>query len=110
MREGELVGVAAAFVIVIAITLLEMRRWLPAKGTFKSTLIFLAGAAVVGSLYATGIPPAWFDGGKEAFGLAVMLVLSGFVAEREPGRTFGLPLLGGMGATLLVLNVLPHID
>ncbi len=109
MREGEIGGVAAAFAIVIAITLLEMLRWLPAKGRFKFALVFLAGAAIVGTLYATGIPPVWFDGGREAFGVAVMLLLSGFVAEREAGRTFGLPLMSGMGVALLVLNVLPHV-
>jgi hypothetical protein len=109
MRDGELVGVAASFAILIVITLLEMRRWLPAKGKFKSGLVFLAGAAIVGSLWATGIPPWWFDGEKEAFGLAVTLLLSGYVAERENGRAFGLPLLFGMSAALVVLNVLPHV-
>jgi hypothetical protein len=109
MHGWQITGVAASFAIVIAITLFEMRRWLPARGRFKFTLVFLAGAAIVGSLYATRIPPVWFDGGKEAFGIAVMLLLSGFVAEREAGRTFGLPLMAGMGVTLLVLNVLAHL-
>ncbi len=109
MRDGELIGVAASFAILIVITLLEMRRWLPAKGKFKVALVFLAGMTIIGSLWATGIPPWWFDGGKEAFGLAVMLFLTGFVAEREQGRTYGLPLFFGMGAALVVLNVLPHV-
>ena len=109
MRDEQIIfGVAVAFAILIAITLLEMRRRLPAKGRFKFILVFLAGAVVVGSLYTTGVPPDWFDGGKEGFGLAVMLLLSGWVAEREPGRTFGLPLGAGMAAALLVLNVVPH--
>ena len=109
MREAELVGVAGSFAILIAITALEMLRWLPAKGKLKFVLVFLAGAAIIGSLRATGIPPWWFDGEKEAFGLAVTLLLSGFVAERENGRTYGLPLFFGMGAALVVLNVLPHV-
>ena len=109
MRDWQITGVAASFVILIAITLLEMLRWLPAKGKFKFVLVFLAGAAIVGALYTTGIPPDWFDGGKDGFGIAVMLLLSGYVAEREKGRTFGLPLLTGMGTTLVVLNVLAHL-
>lgn len=109
MRDSQIVGIAAAFAILIVVTLLEMRRWLPARGKLKFALMFLGGAAIVGALYTTGIPPWWFEGDREGFGLAVMLLLSGFVAERENGRTFGLPLLFGMGTTLVVLNVLPHL-
>lgn len=109
MRDSQVAGIAAAFVILIVVTVLEMRHRLPARGRFKFTLVFLAGAAIVGALYTTGIPPSWFEGEKEGFGLAVMLLLSGFVAEREKGRSFGLPLLFGMGVTLVVLNVLPHL-
>jgi hypothetical protein len=109
MRDSEIVGVAAAFAVLIAITALEMLRWLPARGKFKFGLVFLAGAAIIGSLSLIGIPPWWFEGAWEGFGLAVTLLLSGFVAEREAGRTFGLPLLLGMGATLMVLNVVPHV-
>jgi hypothetical protein len=109
MRDSQIAGVVAAFAILIVITLLEMRRWLPARGRFKFALVFLAGAGIVGSLWTTGIPPWWFDGEKEGFGVAVTLLLSGFVAQREAGRSFGLPLLIGMGATLVVLNLLPHV-
>ena len=109
MRDSEVFGVVAAFAILIVITLFEMRRWLPAKGKFKVGIVFLAGAGIVGSLWATGIPPWWFDGEKEAFGLAITLFLGGFVAERDKDRTFGFPLLAGMGVTLAVLNVLPHV-
>lgn len=109
MRESQVVGIAGSFAILIVITLLEWRRWLPAKGKLKFVLVLLAGAAIVGCLRATGIPPWWFDGEKEAFGMAVTLLLTGFVAERENGRTFGLPLLFGMSAALVVLNVLPHV-
>lgn len=109
MRESEIVGIAAAFAVLVVITALEMLRWLPARGKLKFGLVLLAGAAIVGSLYLVDIPPWWFEGEKEGFGLAVTLLLSGFVAEREAGRTFGLPLLMGMGATLVVLNVLPHV-
>ena len=108
MRDYEVVGVVAAFAILIVITLFEVRRWLPANGRFKVGLVFLAGAGIVGSLWATGIPPWWFDGGKEAFGLAITLFLGGFVAEREKDRTFGFPLLAGMGVTLAVLNVISY--
>jgi hypothetical protein len=109
MWEREVTAIVASFAILIVITLLEMRRWLPARGMFKFVLVFLAGAAVIGALRATGMPPWWFSGEKEAFGLAISLLLGGFVAEREAGRTYGLPLLAGMGATLIVLNVLPHL-
>ena len=109
MRDTQVFGVVAAFAILIVLTFLEMRRWLPAKGVFKIVLVFLAGGAIIGSLWAIGIPPWWFDGEKEAFGLAVTLFLSGFVAEREKDRTYGFPLFAGMGVTLAVLNVLPHL-
>jgi hypothetical protein len=109
VHDWQIGGILAAFAILAAITLCEMRRWLPARGKVKFALVFLAGAGIVGALWWTDIPPAWFDGGKQAFGLAALLLLSGFVAQREAGRTFGLPLLTGMGVTLIVLNVLPHV-
>ena len=109
MRQSEIVGIAASFAILIVVTLLEMRRWLPARGKLKFALVFLAGAGIVGALYTTGIPPWWFEGEWDGFGLAVTLLLSGYVAEREDGRTFGLPLCFGMGVTLAALNVLPHL-
>jgi hypothetical protein len=110
MRDGQLiVALVIPLGIIAAITLLEWRHWLPARGKFKCTFVFLAGAAVIFFLFTTGIPPAWFSGGKEAFALALSLLAGGFVAPREEGRTYGLPLFLGMGMTLLALNVLPHV-
>lgn len=109
MRDWQIAGVVVSFAILLAITVCEMRRWLPARGAVKFALVFLAGAAIVGALYSAEIPPVWFDGERDAFIVAVTLLAGGIVAQREGRRVFGLPLLTGMGGTLVVLNVLAHV-
>jgi len=109
MRDWQIAGVATAFAILFAITISEMRRWLPERGRLKFALVFSAGAALVGALHYAELPPAWFDGEREAFVLAATFLLGGFVAQKEGRRVFGLPLLTGMGGALVVLNVLAHV-
>jgi len=109
MNDGMVVGFLASIVIILGIALAETFHWLPRGGKFKVVLVFLAGAAAIGSLRAVGIPPWWFDGGKEAFGLVVMFFLMAFVNTKTKDQSFTVPLCLGMGGTLLVLNVLPHL-
>ncbi|HEV7239432.1 MAG TPA: hypothetical protein VGQ36_09340 [Thermoanaerobaculia bacterium] len=110
MSEGQVVGFLASLVIILGITFAEHRRWLPRGGKFKFVLVFLAGAAAIGSLRATGLPPTWFDGSKGAFGIAVMFLLSAFVGLKTPDQSFVVPFCLGLGGTLAVLNVLPHVS
>ena len=109
MTEGQVVGFVASLVILFAFAFAEYRRWLPRGGKFKFVLMFFVGAAVIGSLAATGLPPDWFDGSRGAFGLGVLYLLSAFVSLRTSAQSFAVPLFLGIGVTLLVLNVLPHL-
>ena len=108
MTEREIVGIAAAFLLVIGVTVAEMRRWLP-RGRAKLVLVFLVGVAVIASLRAAGLPPRWFAGGRDALELIAMLTGMAFVSAFGTARTFGPPLLGGMAVALSVLNVLVHV-
>lgn len=109
MSEGQIVGFIASLVLVLAFGFAEYRHWLPRGGKFKYVLMFLVGASVIGSLAATGLPPWWFDGGKEAFGMAVTFLLTAFVNLKTEQQSFAVPLFLGMAGTLIVLNVLEHL-
>jgi hypothetical protein len=95
----QITAVAAAFVILLAITLAAHFR------KAHRYLVFASGVAVVLSLRIANLPPWWFDGGGSAFALAGSLLLGGFVNSR-PGeaRNFGRPLLYAMGLTMVVVN------
>ena len=108
MNDGLVVGFVASIVIILGIALAETFHWLPRGGKFKVVLVFLAGAAAIGSLRAVGVPPWWFDGGKEAFGLVVMFFAMAFVNTKTKDQAFTVPLCLGMGGTLLVLNIFAH--
>lgn len=107
MSGSQMAFVAAAFVILAAITAAVQLRWLR-PGRTQTIVVFLAGVAVVGSLWAAGLPPAWFAGTKSGFGLALSLAVGALLARAKAGdaRAFGFPLLSGMSLTLLVANVL----
>ena len=108
MRDFPLGPFILSFAFLGAALLLFYLRWLP-KGKAGAVLLFLAGAGVVGSLYAGGIPPAWFEGGWEGFGLMLFLLAWAFVSDKGEARSFGRPLLLGMSAVLLVTNVWAHV-
>jgi len=99
--------VVAVFAIIIAVTVAETLHWLP-KGRVKFAILFVAGVLVIALLRVANIPPDWFAGGGEGFGLAVSFLLGGWVTTGA-GREFGLPLLTGMGGTLLLLNLMAHL-
>jgi hypothetical protein len=107
MSDQQVWCVVAVFAIIAAVTALEMLHWLP-KGRAKFAILFAAGVSIVALLYTAGIPPDWFAGDSDGFVLAGTLLAGGFVT-RGAGKSFGLPLLSGMGLTLLLLNVLAHL-
>lgn len=107
MNHQQIWCIVATFAILAAVTALEMLHWLP-KGRAKFAMLFVAGVSMVVLLYTAGIPPDWFAGDAEGFVLGGTLLVSGLVTSGK-GKSFGLPLLSGMGMTLLVLNVLAHL-
>jgi peptidoglycan/LPS O-acetylase OafA/YrhL len=106
MNEGQAVLIIAAFAILALATMAAHFHWLRDGSLHQRILFFLAGAAISASLFLARIPPKWFNGSTAAFTLAASLTLGAFVGR--DARGFRLPLLLGMGGTLLVLNVLPH--
>ena len=98
----------ALFVILALATLAAQFKWLPENSWIQRVLFFLSGAAVSGCLFAAGVPPKWLDGSKGAFAFAATLTAGAFLG-RDAGRSFRLPLLLGMGGTLLAVNVVPHL-
>ena len=107
MTPAQITFVAAAFLILGAITAVVQFRWLR-PGRTQTILVFLAGVAVVASLWAADLPPEWFAATKSAYGLTLSLGVGALLARANGGdaRAFGFPLLAGMSLTLLVANVL----
>jgi hypothetical protein len=108
MTQSELVAAAAAFLIVIVITVLAQLGWLPA-GRSQTVIVFAAGVGVSVCLRIGGIPPSWFSGSKAAFGMAAFLMLGAFVYRTPAERAFGTPLHLGIGLTLLGINIVQAI-
>jgi hypothetical protein len=102
---NQITFISIAFVLILGSALFAQFRWLP-RGKAGFAIVFLAGVGSVAALWLAGLPPAWFEGEKTGFGLALFLALSAFVTKE---KTYGLPLLSGMALTLLVANVVPHV-
>jgi hypothetical protein len=110
MTTDQLVFIAISFLILAAITAAAQFRWLP-RGRAKVAIVFLSGVAIIIPLRLAAIPPWWFEGEMAGFGIAVMLLLWAFVsAGNADGRTFGRPLLLGMGITVLAINVVAAVQ
>jgi hypothetical protein len=104
MKNFSIVPFAISMLILAAITCASQFRWLK-PGRVQRAIVFTTGIAIVLVLRIGGIPPWWFAGEGEGFGLAVSLLAWGFVSDRAPdARDFGPPLLYAMALTLLVLN------
>ena len=99
-----MVFVAAAFVIIAAITAVVQFRWLRI-GRVQRVITFVCGVLAMLCLWASGLPPSWFAASWAAFVLIISLLLWAFVLRGTDERSFGVPLLLGMGLTLLVANV-----
>lgn len=104
MSGEQIFFVAAAFVVLIAITLAAQLKWLK-HGRTMTVLVFLAGVLVILALRFAELPPDWFSGEKDGFWMVVWFALSAFVLRGVEERAFGFPLLMGMALTLLAANV-----
>ena len=82
--------------------LIATKGWLPRSGR---VVYSLAGIAIIALLWTADIPPDWFDGSWEGFGLSGFVLLWAFVSDRK----FGRPLLIGMALTLIVFNFIAHL-
>ena len=82
--------------------LIETKRWLPRA---RRVIYSLVGIAIIALMWVADIPPDWFDGSWEGFGLSGFVLLWAFVSDRK----FGRPLLVGMGLTLIVFNFIAHL-
>ena len=100
----EKTGLGPVFLLLAIIAILGIVMLMATKTRAPAFLYVVAGVAMIALLWTAGIPPNWFDGGWEGFGLSVFLLLWAFVSDRK----FGRPLLVGMGVTLLVLNFIAH--
>lgn len=109
MPDRVILTTLIALGVLLGVTLVVQLRWVKDR-KFKTGLVFLAGVVVILTLRMGGVPPSWFEGGWEGFGLAGSFVLAGLVTKGGEERTFGLPLFLGLGLTLLALNVLQFID
>jgi len=104
MLFSALLGVIAILAIV---TFIATMKWLR-HGWLSRIVYGGAGIAMILWLYVADVPPDWFDGEGEGFWIAVSLLLWAFVLGAGSERTFGRPLLVGMGGTLIVLNLYAH--
>jgi hypothetical protein len=98
----------AALVILLGVAGLAQLGWLP-RGKGRTAVVFAAGVAVSLSLGIAGLPPLWFSGSKAAFGMAASFTLGAFAFSAGEERSFGLPLLLGMGLTLLLFNIVQAV-
>ena len=105
MTDSQLFFVAAAFVILFAITLAVQFRWLK-DGAVKTAVVLAAGVAITLSLRIAELPPSWFEGSKTGFGLGLALAVGAFIGKSAEERSFRFPLLLGMGVTMLIANAL----
>lgn len=109
MTGEQIACVTASFVILAVITAAVQFGWLP-SGMPQTVLVSVAGASIVVALRVAGIPPWWFAGTKAGFVFSMSLILSGLASGGSAeARAFGLPLLLGMGLTLLTINIVAFI-
>ncbi len=108
MTGDQVVFIAAAFILILGISVLAQFHWLPG-GKPGMVLVFAAGAAAFVALYLAGLPPSWFEGGKVGFGLALSFLLGAFIGAGGEVRAFRLPFLLSMGLVLLIANVIAAI-
>lgn len=94
----------ASLVILFATAGAVQLGWL-GDGRAKMVVVFLAGVSVILSLRLGGLPLWWFSASKGAFGLAASLIVGAFLSSIASERSFQLPLLLGLGLTLLIVNI-----
>jgi hypothetical protein len=104
VNRDQLVFAGAAMVIIMVIALAAQFHWLPG-GKAKTVLVFIAGSSAILALWLAGIPRSWFSGSKTGFGMTLFFLASAIVGKTKEETSFRMPLMLGMGLTMLVANV-----
>jgi hypothetical protein len=99
---------AGIVAIILLAAFAAQKNWLR-PGPISTIVYALAGAVPILMMRAKNVPPDWFSGGKIGFGLGLSMMASAFLFRSASERTFRVPFLFSFGATLVVLNVLPHL-
>lgn len=99
--------VLGVMVLTLATPLIGSRRWFP-HNSFGRFLLIVAGALCGAMLWAGGLPPAWFAGGKAGFGIALTFVGMAFSVSKAEDRFYVWPWLLSWGAVLLIANLWAH--
>lgn len=99
--------VASAFVLILGIALPAQFGWI--RGALQTRAAFVCGVAAIACLWTANIPPDWFAGSREGFAIGATVSASAFLYRRADERAFGLPLLLGLGLTLLVANLVAFV-
>ena len=94
-------------ILTLATPLIGSRRWFP-HNRFGTFLLLCAGTLSGMMLWAGGLPPDWFDGGKEGFGIALTFFAMAFTFGNAKDRFWVLPWLISFGTMLLAANIWAH--
>ncbi len=97
-----------SLVVIFMAALAAQFKWL-GSGKVKTVVLFIAGVLGIGCLWVAGLPPKWFAGTKVGFGLGLSFAAGAFLPGPYEERSFRFPFCLGMGLTLLVVNVFPHL-
>ena len=109
MNDSNLVALLLYILAILGVvTLIATKQWLR-PGRVSAAVYAIAGIGMILLMYFHDVPPDWFDGGREGFGIAATLLAWAFVLSSRSERAFGRPLLLGMAGTLLVLNIAAHV-
>ena len=100
MTPSQAVLLAAAFVLILG-SAVAAQWW----GLRNRIVIFVIGCLSVVCLWIANLPPKWFQGSWTGFGLALVLIAASFAGRTADEVSYRLPMLLGMGLTLLVANV-----
>ena len=91
-------------ILTLAAPVLGSRRWFP-HNAFGRFLLILAGALTGAMLWAGGLPPIWFAGGKEGFGIVLTFVAMAFGFSNAETKFYVWPWLLSWAAVMLIANV-----
>lgn len=108
MNGNQWLFFALSLVILFVAAIAAQFNWIRSR-IAKTIVFFIAGVGVIGCLWIAGLPPKWFDGTKVGFGLGGSFAVGSFIPGADAERSFRFPLCLGMGLTLLVANVFPHL-
>jgi hypothetical protein len=107
MTWSPVIACAISVFLILGISVAAQFGWL-GEGRVKTVVVFLAGAGAMLVLRIAGVPPDWFSGSATGFALGVSFTAGAFVGTGAE-RSFRLPLLLGLGLTLLSANVVQAV-